>query len=68
MVAMLGMVVGQVDKSRIRTCVGGSGFASLEDRGKRRVQRHSVTICRMELLALLVDAAECGRSCTIGNN
>lgn len=28
------------------------------------MQRHIVTICRIEVLALLVDAAECGGSCT----
>ena len=62
MVAMLELAVGQVDRRRMCTFVGGNVVAGLEDRGDRRMQRHVMIICQMELEALSVDAAECRRS------
>ena len=61
MVAMLELAVGQVDRRRMCTYVGGN-VAGLEDRGDRRMQRHVMIICQIELEALSVDAAECRRS------
>ena len=62
MVAMLEIAVGQVDRRRMCTCVGGNVVAGLEDRGDRRMQRHVMIICQIELKELSVDAAECRRS------
>ena len=62
MVAMLELGVGQLDPRRMCTCAGGNVIAGLEDRRDRRMQRHVMIICQMELNALSVDAAECRRS------
>ena len=62
MVAMLELAVGQVDRRRMCTCVRGNVVAGLEDRDDKRMQRHVMIICQIELEALSVDAAKCRRS------
>ena len=63
MVAMLGLAVGKVDRGRVCTRVRGLAIAGHEDRGDKRLQRHTLIICQIELFVLLVDGCRiCGRS------
>ena len=62
MVATLGMAVGEVDKCRICKYVGRRRGTGTEDKDDRRMQRHVVTICQIELFASSVEAAKCRMS------
>ena len=53
MEAMLGLAVGEADRRRIRRCVGGNVVAGRDNRGDRRMQRHVVTICPIELFCVV---------------
>ena len=65
MVATLALAGGKADRRRMRTWIGGSVIAGLGDSGDRQKRRHIVTICWVELLTLLVGAAECRRSSAV---
>lgn len=62
MVATLGLAVGEADRRRVCPWVRGNVILGLEDRDDRRMQRHIVSICQIELFVFVVDAAECRRN------